>query len=203
MSFYELTKPKNYSKMANPVKQLKEEYDELVEYLTTQQPSLLNNLNKNFRKVLLLSAGSYFETQITLIISNFARAKSNDERIVNFLEKQAISQKYHTLFDWGKKDTPESPGKNANTFFKLFGEDFKLQIDRDLKPNISDSEEQKSLRKKLNETIEAFIEIGHLRNILVHSNFAAYNYEQKTTEEIYALFQKAEPFLIYLTEKLT
>ena len=189
--------------MANPVKQLKEEYDELVEYLTTQQPSLLNNLNKNFRKVLLLSAGSYFETQITLIISNFARAKSNDERIVNFLEKQAISQKYHTLFDWGKKDTPESPGKNANTFFKLFGEDFKLQIDRDLKPNISDSEEQKSLRKKLNETIEAFIEIGHLRNILVHSNFAAYNYEQKTTEEIYALFQKAEPFLIYLTEKLT
>lgn len=188
--------------MTNPVEQLKEEYDELVVYLTTEQPSLLNNLNKNFRKVLLLSAGSYFETQITLILSNFARVKSNDERIVNFLEKQAISQKYHTLFDWGKKDTPESPGKNANSFFKLFGENFKTQIDTDLKPNQADNDEQKAVRKKINESVEAFIEIGHLRNILVHSNFAAYNYDQKTTEEIYSLFQRAEPFLIYLTEKL-
>jgi hypothetical protein len=188
--------------MPNPVEQLKAEYDELVEYVTTQQPSLLNDLNKNFRKVLLLSAGSYFENQITAILLNFAKEKSNDERIVNFLEKQAINQKYHTLFSWGEKDKPESPGKNANTFFKLFGDNFKTQIDGDIKPTKEDTPEQTASRKKLNESIEAFIEIGHLRNILVHSNFAAYNYDQKTTEEIYALFLKAEPFLTYLTQKL-
>jgi hypothetical protein len=189
--------------MPNPVEQLKQEYDSLVEYLTTQQPSLLNDLNKNFRKVLLLSAGSYFENQITSILSNFVRNKSNnDERIINFLEKQAISQKYHTLFSWGEKDKPENPGKNANTFFKLFGDNFKTTIDGELKQMPNDSPEQIARRKNLTESIEAFIEIGHLRNILVHSNFAAYNYDQKTTEEIYALFLKAEPFLNYLTEKL-
>jgi hypothetical protein len=189
--------------MLNPVEQLKSEYDALVEYLTTQQPSLLNDLNKNFRKVLLLSAGSYFENQITTILSDFVRAKSNnDERIVSFLEKQAISQKYHTLFSWGEKDKPQSPGKNANTFFKMFGDNFKTQVDLDLKNQKTDTPEQTTKRKYLNDSIEAFIEIGHLRNILVHRNFAAYNYDQKTTEEIYALFQKAEPFLTYLIIKL-
>lgn len=190
--------------MRNPVEQIKFEYDELVEYLTAQQPSLLNDLNKNFRKVLLLSAGSYFENQITMILTNFVRAKSNnDHRIVNFLEKQAISQKYHTLFSWGEKDKPESPVKNANTFFRLFGDNFKVGIEADLKPIQSDTEEQAKAKKALNESIEAFVEIGHLRNILVHSNFAAYNYDQKTTEEIFALFRQAEPFLFYLGKKLS
>ena len=189
--------------MPNPVEQIKLEYDELVDYLTSQQPSLLNDLNKNFRKVLLLSAGSYFENQITSILSNFVRNKSNnDERIINFLEKQAISQKYHTLFSWGEKDKPESPGKNANTFFKLFGDNFKTQIEAEIKQKPADTPEQIAEKIKLNESIEAFIEIGHLRNILVHSNFAAYNYDQKTTEEIYTLFLKAEPFLTYLNTKL-
>ncbi|MCK9402877.1 MAG: HEPN domain-containing protein [Chitinophagaceae bacterium] len=189
--------------MPNPVEQIKFEYDALVEYLTTKQPSLLNDLNKNFRKVLLLSAGSYFENQITTILINFVREKSNnDSRIISFLEKQAISQKYHTLFSWGERDKPESPGKNANTFFKLFGDNFKVQIDIDIKSQNTDTPAQTADKKNLNESIEAFIEIGHLRNILVHSNFAAYNYDQKTTEEIFSLFKKAEPFLTYLIGKL-
>jgi hypothetical protein len=179
--------------MSNPVEQLKNEYKAIEEYLMTQnQISLVSDLNKHFRKVLILSAGSYFEHRITAILSDFAKEKSNgDERIVNFLVKQAITQKYHTLFSWGKKDIPESPEKNANTFFKLFGDDFKTKVDEDIKAN-----------NKINESIKAFLEIGHLRNILVHSNFAEYVYEQKTSDEVFALFQKAEPFLDYLTNKL-
>src|SRR5258708_37691033 len=58
----ESKKPSRSYKMPNPIEQLKIEYDLIVEYLTTtQQPSLLSDLNKNYRKVLLLSAGSYFE----------------------------------------------------------------------------------------------------------------------------------------------
>jgi RiboL-PSP-HEPN len=188
-----------------PVEIIKQEYDVIIEYLDTQkQPSLLNDLNKNFRKVLLLSAGSYFENQITNILSNFVRTKSNnDERIVNFLEKKAISDQYSKLFDWGRKDMPDSIGKNANTFFKLFGDNFKSQIDQELKPNSGDSPEEREIKKKLNDSIEAFIEIGHLRNILVHSNFAAYNYDQKTTEEIFELYKKAKPFLEYVENKLS
>lgn len=190
--------------MHNPVEQLKNEYDELVTYLTTEQPSLLNDLNKNFRKVLLLSAGSYFEKQVTSVLSNFIREKSGgDIRVVNFLEKQAISGKYHQLFEWGKQDQPEGFGKNANKFFSYFGSEFKSQVDIDLKPKQNETEEDKTRREEINSSIQAFIEIGHLRNILVHSNFAAYNYDQKTTDEIFALFQKAEPFLNYLTEKLS
>ncbi len=173
--------------MPNPVEQLKSEYDALVEYLTTQQPSLLNDLNKNFRKVLLLSAGSYFENQITTLLSDFVRAKSNnDERIVNFLEKQAISGKYHQLFEWGKQDKPEEFGKNANKFFSYFGLDFRKQLETELKPKQNETVEEKASREQIVSSIEAFLEIGHLRNILVHSNFAAYNYDQKTTDEIFA-----------------
>lgn len=191
--------------MQNPVEQLKKEYDSLVEYLnSTQQPSLISDLNKNFRKVLLLSAGSYFEHEVTTLLSNFVRSKSNnDDRIINFLEKQAISQKYHTLFSWGEKDKPDKPVKNANTFFKLFGDTFKTQVELDLKVVTGDSPETIELKKGRNDSIEAFIEIGHLRNILVHSNFAAYNYDQKTTDEIFNLFKKALPFLEFISQKLS
>jgi hypothetical protein len=190
--------------MPNPVEALKSEYDELVNFITEKQPSLVNDLNKNFRKVLLLSAGSYFEKEITTLLSNFVREKSNDDvRIVNFLEKQAISGRYHQLFDWGKQDKPEEFTKNANRFFSLFGVDFRKQIEDELRPKMDESPQAKEEREKIIKSIESFVEIGHLRNILVHSNFAAYNYDQKTTDEIYSLFLRAEPFLLYLHQKLS
>ncbi|MCD9186308.1 MAG: hypothetical protein LUM44_07730 [Pyrinomonadaceae bacterium] len=187
----------------NPVEQLKSEYESIAEYLkSNNEISLFSDLNKNFRKVLLLSAGSYFEHTVTSILSEFVRAKSEDERIVNFLEKQAISGKYHQLFSWGSKDKPEEPGKNANVFFKLFGDDFKAAIDGELKAKNGETAAETAKREEINLSIAAFIEIGHLRNILVHSNFADYNYDQKTTDEIFELFKRAEPFIEYLREKL-
>jgi hypothetical protein len=190
--------------MPNPIEQLKAEYDSLVDYLTnTRQPSLLSDLNKNYRKVLLLSAGSFFEHQITSILCNFVRTASNgDDRIVNFLEKQAISQRYHTLFTWGEKDNPGKPNKNAATFLRLFGDAFKSKVEAELTGKPNETQEEKTYRLTIKSSIEAFVEIGHLRNILVHSNFAAYVYDQKTTDEIYDLFCTAQPFLQYLTEKL-
>jgi hypothetical protein len=60
---------------------------------------------------------------------------------------------------------------------------------------------QISKNQKMQESILAFLEIGHLRNILVHSNFASYTYEQKTTNDIYKLFETALPFIDFLREK--
>jgi len=179
--------------MSNPVEQLRDEYKAIESYLFEHtEVSLVNDLNKHLRKILILSAGSYFEEKITTILLDFAKAISNeDERIVHFLKKQALNLKYHTLFNWGEKDKPENPGKNANSFFSLFGEKFKNEVANDV-----------NKEKELDESIKAFIEIGHLRNILVHSNFAEYVYEQKTHDEIFALFQKAEIFLVYLVKKL-
>lgn len=192
--------------LKNPVELVKDEYDSLSQYLTEKQEiSLLSDLNKNFRKILLLSASSYFEHQVTTILSDFVRAKScNDERIVNFLEKQAISAKYHTLFEWGKQDKLEDfQKKGANKFWKLFGDNFKDQIDNELKPKTGETTEEKIERERKITAIESFIEIGHHRNILVHNNFAAYDYEQKTANEIFELFRKAEPFISFLSSKLS
>ncbi|MDR0604289.1 MAG: hypothetical protein LBG80_08325 [Bacteroidales bacterium] len=190
--------------MSNPVEQLKNEYKAIEKYLLERKELLLtNDLNKHLRKILILSAGSYFEREITTILSDFVRSKSNeDERIVNFLEKQAISGKYFQLFDWGKQNQIDKPGKGANKFFGLFGDVFKKQAISDIEIEESDTEERKMEKKQLREAIDAFIEIGHVRNILVHSNFAEYTYEQKTADEIFTLFQTAELFLDYLKKKL-
>ncbi|MDR1289606.1 MAG: hypothetical protein LBK06_00245 [Planctomycetaceae bacterium] len=179
--------------MISPVEQLKKEYDAIGAYLSkNKEASLYSDLNKHFQKVLIISAGSYFEHRITEILSDFVHAKSNgDDRIERFLVNQAIKQKYHTLFTWGEKDNPNKSGKNANTFFRLFGDEFKENIEKEVKAD-----------RKLDDQIKAFIEIGHLRNILVHSNFADFVYDQKTPDEIFALFERAKPFLDYLTEKL-
>lgn len=188
----------------NAVELLKEEYDSLSQYLeTNKEISLLSDLNKSYKKILLLAAGSYFEYKITNLLLEFARANSNhDERLVNFLMKQAISKKYHTLFSWGNTDNLDKPEKKANTFFKLFGDNFKTQIENDLNEKKADTEEEKLDRIKINESIEAFLEIGHHRNILVHSNIGDYNYDQKTAQEIFDLFKKAEPFIDFITSKL-
>lgn len=173
----------------NPVVVFKKEFDSIKEYLTNNSEiTYLSDLNKYFRKVLILSSGSYFEEQIKKLLSKYLEKISNgDIRIVNFLQKQALEGKYHQLFDWGRQDKPEDVGKNANRFLGLFGDSFKTIVNNDLKRN-----------NELDESIKAFLEIGHLRNILVHSNFANYNYEQKDTEEIFLLFVKAMYFINYL-----
>lgn len=45
------------------------------------------------------------------------------------------------------------------------------------------------------------MELGRLRNELVHKNFAAFSVE-KTPDEIYSLYLKANDFILYLSKKL-
>jgi len=98
---------------------------------------------------------------------------------------------YHTYFTWGEKDEPSKPGKNANTFFSMFGEEFKSECEKEVKAN-----------GELDRVIKAFLELGHLRNILVHSNFAALNFDTKTTNEIFELYQDGQKFIEFLKIKL-
>lgn len=178
--------------ITDSVEQLKKEYDSMEQYLLQEkQISMLSDLNKNFRKILLLSAGSYFEKELIEILSEYIKnATNNNDLLINFLQKQALHGKYFQLFDWGSQNEPDKFGTNANRFFGLFGENFKSMINKELKSetNISDS-------------IKSFLEVGHLRNILVHSNFAAYVYDQKTTDEIFSLYQNAKRFTEYLRKK--
>ena len=177
----------------NVVDSIYQEYSSIIEYLgASKQPTLVSDINKHFKKILLLSAASYFEHEIQGILLRFVATKSNNNpMLISLLKNKAISQQYHTYFDWGEKNNPDKPRKNANRFFSLFGAEFKQEMIELLKKN-----------EELDLSIQSFIEIGHLRNILVHSNFAAYNLETKTTDDIYILFQKGMKFIEFLQNRL-
>jgi hypothetical protein len=170
------------------------EYSSIIEFLdNSQQPSLSSDLNKYFKKILILSAASYFEHEVQNILIEFISSTSNDNpKVISFLKKKAIGMQYHTYFNWGEKNEPDKPGKNANTFFSLFGDDFKVECEKEVKANTA-----------LDKQIRSFLEIGHLRNILVHSNFAALNFDTKTTTEIFDLYSSGEKFLEYIRIKLS
>ena len=172
---------------------LNNEYAAIFKFLDeNKQPSLSSDLNKYFKKVLILSAASYFEHEIQLLLVRFVSDSTNgNPKLVSFLKRKAIGMQYHTYFTWGEKNKPDEPGKNANAFFSMFGDDFRTECEGEVKKDAG-----------LNSAIKSFIEIGHLRNILVHSNFAAMNLDTKTTEEIYKLYESATPFLTYLERKL-
>lgn len=178
----------------NPVDTLHDEYASIVSYLNDHgQPSLSSDVNKYFKKIIVLSSASYFEHRIQdILVKYISSATNNNKNIINFFKKKAIGMQYHTYFSWGEKDKPEKPGKNANTFFSLFGDEFKKEAEQ----KITSSQE-------LQESMKAFIEIGHLRNILEHSNFAAYNLDNKTTDEVVQLYKTALPFVDFIDNVLS
>lgn len=154
--------------------------------------SAMVDYTNTMRKVIILSCGSYFEYEMTKMLKDYVLEASNGNvQIASFLERQAIRQKYHTLFDWGKQDDPSRPSTSANNFFKLFGDEFRMEVDAIIKA-----------QPEIKESQNAFLELGHLRNILVHSNFADYAYSEKTPEDIYALYKKACQFIPFISEKL-
>jgi hypothetical protein len=176
-----------------PVDILYEEYLSIVDYLNeNSQPSLSSDVNKHFKKVIVLSAASYFEHRIQEILIEFISRETNNSTIaLNFFKEKAIGMQYHTYFVWGDKGNPDKPGKNANTFFSLFGDDFKKQAEQKVKES-----------QNLDRSMKAFLEIGHLRNILMHSNFAAYNFDNKTTEDVVNLYKNGIPFIAFVEELL-
>jgi len=176
-----------------PVDILYIEYLSIVGYLNeNSQPSLSSDVNKYFKKVIILSAASYFEHRIQEILVEFIVKETNNHiPALNFFKKKAIGMQYHTYFSWGEKNDPDKPGKNANSFFALFGDDFKKQVEERLRQS-----------PDLTIAMKAFLEVGHLRNILVHSNFAAYDFDNKTTDDVVGLYKSGLPFVTFVEELL-
>lgn len=150
----------------------------------TKEISLLNMAELHFRKSLLLSAASFFETRVREIIIAFVTSKANGcNEVIYFVKNKAIERQYHSFFDW-KNAT------NANTFFSLFGETFK---------NAAVSEINAT--QELHDAMRAFLELGQVRNTLVHENFATVSLE-KTANELYNMYRTAQKFVDYLEQKL-
>ncbi len=169
---------------ANVVERMNKDFVALVAYLDSAgEISLRSTVDDNFRKSLLLCVASYFEKLLTENVADFVEEMSQKNLCtVHFVRNKAINRQYHTWFDWN--------AKNANAFFGLFGDEFKKYMINRVR-----------CERRLEESIQAFLELGSDRNRLVHQDFGSFTLE-KTTSDIYSLYEKAAIFIEAVPEAL-
>ena len=158
------------------VARLHGEFSTLRKFLSETAPRYLLAIEDVFPKVLLLAAASYFESRLTSAVEQLAREATTDDHVLVWLvRRKAISRQYHNWFDWDKR--------NANQFFRLFGDGFKEQ-----------AEEWVNANDRLRNSIVDFLAIGRERNGLVHGNFGDFVLG-KTAEDVVALYDSARVFV--------
>lgn len=165
------------------INSLRSEYDELIAFCrSNNQVSFELYINNTYKKMLLLSAASFFESIIIKTIHDFVDNRSrHDSEVVAFLDNKALKRQYHTFFNWDSN--------NVNQFFGLFGDTFKKTA------------QQKIHGNNLIEAEEAFMVIGRERNRLVHQNFVDVQIND-TFEEIYAKYENACSFVELIVQLL-
>ena len=169
---------------ASPVDRLHDQFVELLALLDAAgEVSLRSVTDGEFRKILLLAAASFFERHLTENIVDFVgEVTSNNHTVKWLVKKKAVERQYHTWFDW--------KARNANSFFKLFGDSFSEHMTTII-----------TEREDLSSAIQAFMEIGRERNRLVHQDFGSFVLE-KTSEEIYNLYRVALTFVEWFPQEL-
>ena len=81
------------------VERLYGEFRVLAETLEkNSEASLRITADDCFRKALLLSAASYFESAVTTQVIQFFETSSKSSRSVEFVRRKALQRQYHTLF---------------------------------------------------------------------------------------------------------
>jgi len=168
----------------NVVDKIYSDFTQLIDFLEcNEEISMKNEADNNFKKVLVLTIASYFETKITSLLIDFVGRKTNlNGQIISLVRNKISGREYHKLFNWEHK--------NANSFFQLFGEDFQSSVEQDVEKDGA-----------LNESICAFLRIGNDRNKMVHENFGVFMIDE-TAKEVYELYEKANCFMSYLSKKL-
>lgn len=157
------------------IKKIYEDYQEYSSYLEEKsQISFLSDYRNIFSKTLLLSVASYFEDEIKQIIHKVLLT-SESKILEEFIKNKALNRQYHTFFNWKEN--------NANSFFGLFGEDFKQFMKSKVKAD-----------ENLEQSIKDFLFLGKTRNELVHCNYALFKIDM-TVEEIFKKFESALKFI--------
>ena len=165
------------------VDSLYQDFKELVGKIDVAEVSLQTTLRITFGKSLCIAAASYFEDMVKKQILDFVRQASPGHRSVYELARIKITDRqYHTLFNWR--------ADNASEFFGCFGEEFK----RSMQQYVKDNEDYRK-------SIQEFMEIGRVRNSLVHQNFAQFSLE-KTVEEIYDSYRTGLLFVNSISSHL-
>ncbi|MFH9828054.1 HEPN domain-containing protein [Streptomyces bobili] len=160
---------------AKPVALLYDDQQQMLAELQVREPSFHSTLQTMLPKVLLLAAASEFEYYVCLHLRDYVRDHVTAPGIVSLVDRKAINRQYHTYFDW--------PNKKAGPFWALFGKDQKKAIEVEI-----------AAKEPIREGLESFLEVGSVRNELVHSNYATYTLN-KTLEEVYELYRKGSAFV--------
>lgn len=137
----------------------------------------LNNVSEVIvQKYFTICVASHFEKTLCASLESYYQEVSGDHTpAVHFMKNKAIERQYHTWFDWN--------GRNANSFFSLFGNEFKNFMKVKL--------EEDSL---LDEAIKSFLELGRSRNEFVHNDLGTVS-SSKTMKEIYQKYREACAFV--------
>ncbi len=153
------------------VDRLYREFQDIVSSLSQADLSLRVTAEETFQKTLLLAASSHFEQKVQNHIIELTKKYPVPELLAEFVRNKAIKRQYHTYFQWD--------GRNANSFFGLFGEGFKSYMS-------SRVNEDDAFRQ----AVQSFLELGNDRNRLVHQDFGTFTLE-KTSEEIFTRYNEA------------
>jgi hypothetical protein len=151
------------------------EHQELVAFFGDDNPSYQASLERTLPKVLLLAAASEFEVAVCQHIRDYVTASATDKKLAILVDRWVLMRQYHRLFDW--------ESKHAGPLWGAFGEDFK----RHMKARLKEDDNLKA-------NLDAFLEIGRLRNELVHQDYANYVL-LKTSAEIFRLYESATKFI--------
>ena len=162
--------------MSAIVDALKADHDTLIELLVQHEPSMAQVMESTLAKVLLLATASELEAEVQRIIIDFyAETTGGHDVAISFVRNKAIERQFHTYFSWERS--------NANSFFGPFGAELKAHADAAVKSSAD-----------LAQAIRDFIQLGALRNQLVHQNYAMFTLSA-TANDIYAWYQSAFRFV--------
>ncbi len=157
------------------VDRLYSDFELIIRKLDVSEISLRNSAEEIFQKSLYVAIGSYFERRIgTIVLELVGESSSHSRLATEFVRKKAVSRQYHSYFDWDKA--------NANSFFGLFGAEFKAYMAEYVNEN-----------PEYGDAIRAFMRVGDVRNEVAH-NFEYVSIDA-TADEIYELYRKALLFV--------
>lgn len=158
----------------DPVLRLVEEQKEATAFLRTQgQESYAIAVERELAKLFVLSAASFFESRIVELVLHMTESLG-DVRVTTLVRLKAIKRQYHTYFDWDQR--------KLGPFKTMFGD------------AISDSLRTIRDNPEVDAGLDAFLEIGQARNMLVHGNFATQSLSG-TVDEWIAKYKSALTFL--------
>ena len=166
----------------NRIEELWSDHRDLVAYLQSRsQLRLQSRVEDAFSKTLIIAAASYFETRLSQsIVELYYETTREADALAQFVKKQAIGRRFAQLFEWGNEGRTS---QNANSFYRKFGPEFKSYMEGKVREDIS-----------LDQSVKAFLEIGNLRNQMVHGNYADFQLS-KTVDEVFDLYRKATNFV--------